>query len=69
MQSDKHSLKELLLITKSMSTKLKRDKLKNYFSNMIDPFWLLTQEDANLRNTEALVQEQDIKNLIDDGYL
>ena len=33
---------------------------------MTELYWLLIQEDANLRNTEVLELELDIKNLTDD---
>ncbi len=66
-QSDKHCQKELLHITKSMSTKPRSERSRNCSFNTTGHSWLPIQEDASPRNTEVLEPEQDIKNLIDDS--
>lgn len=67
--SDKLLLKVSLLTIKNSLTRLKKDKLKSFSFNTTELFWLLTQEDANLKNTVDLVPEPDIKNLTDDNTL
>ncbi len=66
MPSDNPSQRELLLTTKNLSTKHKKDKSKNFFFNTTELSWSLTQEDASPRNMVDQVPEPDIKNLTDD---
>ena len=66
MLLDKQSVKELLLIIKSLLIKLKKEKLKNFLFNMTDHYLLLIQEDVNLKSMVVQELELDIKNLIDE---
>lgn len=69
MPLDKLYQKESLLTIKNTSMNHKKEKSKNFYSNMTDHFWSLIQEDASLKSTEDQVPEPDIKNLIDDLYI
>ena len=66
MLLDKLLLKESLLTIKNTLMKSAKEKLNHFYSHMIEVCLLLIQEDANLRNTEEMVLDQENKRVTDE---
>ena len=64
--SDRPLQRELSPITKSMSTRQKKDKLRRLFFNTTEACWWLIQEDASQRSTVVPVPEPESRNPTDE---
>lgn len=58
-----------MLTIKNTLMKLKREKSKIYYYNMIEHFWLLIQEDASQENLVVRVLEPEDKRVIDENFI